>query len=147
MGFFARSRRTTGASKPKLKRLKKKAVKICRRAFARRESPAAHRPSDPDAEFSHFAASVIDGPAYLAANPDVGAAGRDPLEHWLAHSITEGRVLAPDVVVRCGAAAERLSGSGWQRFTWRGMPVATRIERIPESICRKSASRPATIPA
>ena len=142
MGFFARSRRTTGASKPKLKRLKKKAVKICRRAFARRrEKPtvgaAAHQQPDitpPDAEFSHFAASVIDGPAYLAANPDVAAVGRDPLEHWLAHGIAEGRVLAPDVMIRCGVAAERLSGGGWQRFTWRGMPVAARIERIPESI-------------
>jgi glycosyltransferase involved in cell wall biosynthesis len=129
VGFFARSRRTTGASKPKLKRLKKKAVKICRRAFARRESPA-----DSDAEFSHFAASVIDGPAYLAANPDVAAAGRDPLEHWFAHGIAEGRGLAPDVMIRCGAAAERLSDGGWQRFTWRGMPVAARIERISESI-------------
>lgn len=36
----------------------------------------------------------FDGEAYLAANPDVAAAGVPPGEHWLEHGLYEGRPLA-----------------------------------------------------
>lgn len=43
-----------------------------------------------------FAArGLVDGPAYLAANPDVTDAGADPLLHYLRHGWREGRVARP----------------------------------------------------
>jgi hypothetical protein len=48
----------------------------------------AMRPSHPDGPY------VFDGNAYLAANPDVAAAGIDPLEHYLRHGHAERRRLA-----------------------------------------------------
>jgi hypothetical protein len=36
-------------------------------------------------------AAVFDGAAYLAANPDVAAAGMDPLEHYVLYGAAEGR--------------------------------------------------------
>ena len=37
----------------------------------------------------------FDGASYLAANPDVAAAGADPWEHYLRHGRAEGRRLRP----------------------------------------------------
>jgi hypothetical protein len=37
----------------------------------------------------------FDAAAYLEANPDVAAAGADPLTHWLNHGQAEGRRLRP----------------------------------------------------
>lgn len=34
---------------------------------------------------------LFDSGAYLAANPDVARAGVDPLQHYLAHGLSEGR--------------------------------------------------------
>lgn len=39
------------------------------------------------------ARKLFDAGAYLAANPDVAAVGVDPLQHYLAHGIWEGRQL------------------------------------------------------
>lgn len=36
---------------------------------------------------------LFDGRAYLEANPDVAAARADPLQHYLAHGLWEGRPL------------------------------------------------------
>lgn len=36
---------------------------------------------------------TFDGAAYLAANPDVGQAGMDPLKHYLRHGVDENRPL------------------------------------------------------
>jgi hypothetical protein len=47
-------------------------------------------------------AAVFDGTAYLAANPDVAAAGMDPLEHYVRYGAAEGRAapgLTPAQVV------------------------------------------------
>lgn len=39
------------------------------------------------------ARNLFNAGAYLAANPDVAASGVDPLQHYLAHGIWEGRQL------------------------------------------------------
>lgn len=62
---------------------------------------------------------------YLAIHPDVAAARLDPLDHWLAFGMAEGRRL-PGFEVRRGAAAEPPQGSGWRVFAWRGEHVALR---------------------
>jgi SAM-dependent methyltransferase len=38
---------------------------------------------------------LFDGPAYLARHPDVAAKGADPLRHYIAHGMYEGRDRAP----------------------------------------------------
>jgi hypothetical protein len=49
------------------------------------------------------ARKLFDGNAYLSANPDVAAARADPLQHYLAHGIWEGRSLGIDWEQRSSA--------------------------------------------
>jgi UDP-glucose 4-epimerase len=81
---------------------------------------------DGGADLETFAAANIDRAAYLQAYPDVAAAGVDPLAHWLAHGLDEGRMLAPALDVRQGAAVHTATGPGWLRFAWQGRAVAIR---------------------
>lgn len=41
-------------------------------------------------------AGIFDADAYLAANPDVAAAGEDPLWHYINHGIAEGRPIGEE---------------------------------------------------
>ncbi|TXM66902.1 hypothetical protein FV226_22760 [Methylobacterium sp. WL12] len=51
--------------------------------------------SYPDTSATAFGGG-FDPSAYLAANPDVAAAGVDPLQHWLRYGQAEGRPLTPN---------------------------------------------------
>ncbi len=84
-----------------------------------------------DAAFITFVEATIDRQAYREAYADVAAAGIDPVRHWLDRGMQEGRLLAPGARVRCGRHAEETPGEGWQRFTWRGRPVAVLRDADP----------------
>jgi hypothetical protein len=44
--------------------------------------------------------AAFDSLGYLAANPDVAAAGVNPLDHFLTFGIYEGRQVVNDVTLR-----------------------------------------------
>ncbi len=81
-----------------------------------------------DARFRAFIEDKLDRDAYLFNNPDVKAAGVDPVEHWLKWGIDEGRSIAPrtDVVI---GDMDHIEGASWQYFRWKGRPVAVRVRR------------------
>ncbi|MDH2310399.1 rhamnan synthesis F family protein [Methylobacterium brachiatum] len=62
---------------------------------------------------------LFDGPWYLAHNPDVAAAGLNPLVHFIDYGRAEGRracpVAAPELVARI--AASNLFNAEWYRAT------------------------------
>lgn len=92
------------------------------------DTPDTPPPTPPeDQPFEAFVMAHLDGAAYLDAYPDVRAAGLDPVRHWLEYGMAEGRFLYPGVTVVRGAGVARLDSPRWQRFTWRGTPVAVRI--------------------
>lgn len=81
--------------------------------------------------FAKFIIRNGEAHAYLAANPDVEAAGHDPLQHWLSTGLAEGRVF-PGIEVDLRGAG--LSAE-WQRFSWRGKPIHARVARpLPDAI-------------
>src|SRR5882757_2603454 len=53
-----------------------------------------------DLVFRRFVDDKLDRLTYLAANPDVAAAGADPVEHWLNHGFAEGRELPGYIILR-----------------------------------------------
>ncbi|WP_420210658.1 glycosyltransferase [Burkholderia aenigmatica] len=90
-------------------------------------SQGDHEPGN-DARFRAFVEEKFDRDAYLFNNPDVKAAGVDPVEHWLKWGIDEGRSMAPrtDVVI---GDMDHIEGASWQYFRWKGRPVAVRVRR------------------
>jgi hypothetical protein len=82
-----------------------------------------------NALFAGFVEKHLDRQAYLEAYPDVRSAGMDPVKHWLEYGMTEGRFLYPGATVILGDIADRFDKTHWKRFTWRGNPVAVRINR------------------
>lgn len=86
--------------------------------------------SKEDENFRAFIKGIFNYESYLNWNPDVKAAGIDPLYHWLNFGMNEGRPISPFTDVVFGTNAHCLNDSGWQHFLWRGLPVAVR-ERIP----------------
>lgn len=82
-----------------------------------------------DALFAEFVKEHMDAHAYLEANPDVSSAGVDPVKHWLEHGMAEGRFHYLDATVVFGDSADRLEKTHWKHFTWRGNPVAVRINK------------------
>ncbi len=59
-----------------------------KKSAPREKGSSRGKPNNPDRE---LAASAFDKRYYLAANPDVAAAGVDPLDHFLASGWREGR--------------------------------------------------------
>ncbi|MCJ2103752.1 hypothetical protein MKK82_33590, partial [Methylobacterium sp. E-046] len=60
--------------------------------------------SPPDtAGAERLARRLVDGPFYLAGNPDIAAAGVDPADHYMTSGWREGREPAPqfDVLAYC----------------------------------------------
>lgn len=77
----------TGASKPQVYSGNEIPRAIVERA---RQNVRAHAPAIPDLPVD------FDPVLYLQANPDVAAAGVDPVQHWRMFGHREGRSLAPD---------------------------------------------------
>jgi hypothetical protein len=95
-------------------------------------------------ELERWASRYGDPVAYLVDNPDVAATGVEPLRHWLASGIAEGRAL-PGVEVRLRPKGPNL---GWEWLAWRGEPVVVRAQRRPcewlvEQIAMQSSHEPA----
>ncbi|MGU3547215.1 glycosyl transferase, partial [Methylobacterium sp. A52T] len=57
------------------------------------EAPALPKPDT--AEAPRLARRLVDGAFYLAGNPDLAAAGVDPVDHYMASGWREGREPAP----------------------------------------------------
>jgi hypothetical protein len=83
-----------------------------------------------NARFAQFVETHMDREAYLDAYPDIRAAGMDPVKHWLEYGMAEGRFLYPSAAVVLGDIADRFDDAYWERFTWRGRPVAVR-KKVP----------------
>lgn len=73
----------------------------------------------------------IDREFYLAEYPDIAAVGMDPAQHWLEAGYLEGRLLAPNVIVRRGRAVSACHGRGWRRHQWGGELIALRASDQP----------------
>ena len=96
-----------------------------------------------DLAFKTFVQANFDGEGYLLDNPDVPAAGVDPLEHWLEWELSEGRPFVGSAVIRNDVVAGQSRSRQWQHFTWRGVPVAAKAAlpnakaALPKSITRQ----------
>jgi glycosyltransferase involved in cell wall biosynthesis len=84
--------------------------------------------------FLAILAEHFDEDWYLQKHPDIAAAKLDPFDHWLFHGINEGRQFAPGVEVRLGKDVKKLTSCAWRHFTWRGLPVALMISKIPQFV-------------
>ena len=74
-----------------------------RRGGASGEGEAAALPRPDTAEAHRLARRLVDGAFYLAGNPDLAAAGVDPVDHYMASGWREGREPAPqfDTLAYC----------------------------------------------
>ena len=74
-----------------------------RRAGREGEGEAAALPKPDTAEAHRLARRLVDGAFYLAGNPDLAAAGVDPVDHYMASGWREGREPAPqfDTLAYC----------------------------------------------
>ncbi|MBL8772032.1 MAG: hypothetical protein JNK30_11685 [Phenylobacterium sp.] len=70
------------------------------KSFGATPAPAAARPAIPLNEQEAAIAAEFDAAFYLAANPDIAAAGMDPLRHFLRTGWLEGRDPNPRFSVR-----------------------------------------------
>lgn len=80
-----------------------------------------------DQEFRSFISAQFNVDWYLRTYSDVAAAGIDPVTHWLKDGLVEGRLIAPNVIVRRGAVANQVADGGWTIFKWRGKPVSVLV--------------------
>jgi glycosyltransferase involved in cell wall biosynthesis len=85
------------------------------------------RMSTADQEFKSFISAHFNSDWYLSSYPDVATARIDPVTHWLKDGLIEGRLIAPNVVVRCGADALQSTGDGWRYFEWCGKPISVLV--------------------
>jgi glycosyltransferase involved in cell wall biosynthesis len=75
--------------------------------------------------FVAFVASTLDEAEYRRTNPDVAAAGADPIYHWLKYGIWEGRGLAPHLYVQVfdKSSDSVLNTPHRQSFVWKNKTV------------------------
>jgi glycosyltransferase involved in cell wall biosynthesis len=88
-----------------------------------------------DREFFEFVSSKFDRDEYLRINPDMRAAGMDPIEHWLIHGLYEGRSFVPiSWEVRRNPTQQPLRYTCCKQFTWRGEQISVRLRELPEVV-------------
>lgn len=85
------------------------------------------RPNADDHEFRSFISAQFNVDWYLRTYSDVEASGIDPIAHWLKAGMAEGRLIAPNVIVRSGAIANEQADGGWRIFKWRGKSVSVLV--------------------
>ncbi|WP_260853950.1 class I SAM-dependent methyltransferase [Paraburkholderia sp. BCC1886] len=86
---------TIGPGEPDWQARRRADIARRRELGGRYSSRVVGQPSDLDTTVSVVVPYDFDGDAYLAANPDVAAAGVDPVEHYLRHGQHENRPLKP----------------------------------------------------
>lgn len=97
-------------------------------------APAVETPSG-KAVRDTLAVDLVHSADYLTANPDLAAAGVDPVSHWLNQGFRERRSPSPGVAVRSGMLAERAPPeSGWIQMTCRDEALAVRIRPLSRSV-------------
>jgi glycosyltransferase involved in cell wall biosynthesis len=98
----------------------------------------SHAEGEADAAFRVFARSRLDPDFYLRTNPDVAAAGVEPVRHWLEYGLQEGRLPFEGAIVRRGDAAKQSPRRDFERHVWRGEPIAVFIgPPVPPAILRQ----------
>ncbi len=117
-------------------------IRLNGRNVALRPDPSFPR----ERAFEALVGRYADGEAYLDANPDVRAAGLEPIDHWLANGMAEGRRMPGlDVLLRHRAPRE-----GWERLRWRGEDVLVRVGQplpvaVQQAIITQAQNEPALL--
>lgn len=101
-------------------------------------------------DFAKFVRGAFDSDLYLTRNPDVAAAGVEPVAHWLYHGLPEGRPFSGDYVVHDDFGISASQRDGHRHFAWRDrcLVVKPRIappRNVLAEIMRQSQHDPAVL--